>query len=140
MQRRERLVEAAEVLEVDADVVERAGALERVALRPAQREALLVPVEPDVGAARARMHDADRAHRRRLRGHVAGVFRDRQRAEVVGEGLRRVAERVVDLSDAAQRVGPSDVVADGLEQREGLAVRLERAGSSSASSAARPSR
>jgi hypothetical protein len=93
----------------------------------AQREALLVPLEADVGPARARMDDADRAHRRRLRGEVARVLGDRERAQVVGERLRRVAQRVVDLPDAAQRVGAADVVADGLEQRERLAVGLERA-------------
>jgi hypothetical protein len=127
VQRRERLVEAAEVLEVDADVVERARALERVAVRDRQREALLVPLEADVGPARTRMDDADRAHRRRLRGEVARVLGDRERAQVVGERLRRVAQGVVDLPDAAQRVGAADVVAHGLEQRERLAVGLERA-------------
>ena len=74
------------------------------------------------------MHDADRAHRRRLRGGIPRVVGDRQRAQVVRERLRRVAKRVVDLADPAQRVGASHVVMDGLEAGERLAVGLERTG------------
>jgi hypothetical protein len=114
-QRGERFVEPPEVLLVDADVVERARALDRVGLGARQREAAPVPVEPFLVTARARMHDADRAHRRRLRAQVARRFRDRQRTQVVRECLRRVPELVVDLSEAAQRIGATRIVTRGLE-------------------------
>ena len=126
-ERRVRLCVLAEVLEVDADVVERLAALDGVLGPRGERQAAPVVVEAGARVVGARVDDADRAQRGGLAAAVAGALVQRQRAELEVERAREVAQRVVDEADRAQRPRDRAVVAGRLERAQRLVEERQRA-------------